>query len=108
MAVNCILDIYHYIIGIIISLVYHYIIISLVIHIQFTAMLLISFFIYFNMIMAKLTINIIRTLSICFILIRAGEMTSGGIPGFRDPKVTPYKNGEVIGFDQLFFEKGPV
>ena len=40
---------------------------------------------------------------------RAGELTSEvGGPGFRGPKVTPSKNGKVIGFDQLFFDKGPI
>ena len=30
------------------------------------------------------------------------------VPGFRGPKVSPSKNGKVIGVEKLFFEKSPI
>ena len=38
-----------------------------------------------------------------------GNDFRGGVgAGFRGPKVTPSKSRNVIGLDQLFFEKGPI
>ena len=40
---------------------------------------------------------------------RAGEMTSEVRgPDLSGPQGAPSKNGKVIGFDTLFFEKGPI